>query len=165
TTTGGQVRAVPDMLLVPLYHKVRISWDWVLVAITELDEFLTQLSGVLPAQKLDALEWDVYLSTVNEVKKDLLDLGILSPTLKFAAVTRPMPRFIWRATALRGDQPIVDILFDATDIDTGDVLVQALIHDDSACKLLTEIAAAADFEKSPIKKGVKNILRWVKENS
>jgi hypothetical protein len=96
----GDVRAVPDILLVPLYHKVRLTWDWALSRVTELNEALVQWSNIITELRLLGLEWDVYLTTVNETRADLLKTGSLSSAGKFEAVTLPMPRFIWRATAL-----------------------------------------------------------------
>ena len=158
---GGRVRAAPDILLVPLYHKIRISWDWVLLAISALDEFLKDLSKAIPTVKLETLEWDVYLSNVNDVKKELLRHEAMNGSQKLAATTRSMPRFLWRATALRENIPVFDVLYDATDIDTGDALIQCLVFDDLVRGILVEIAKDAAFKKTVFPKGVKQAIQWV----
>ncbi len=160
----GQVRAVPDMLLVPLYHKIRIAWDWILSIVIAFDEFISDLSKVSGVPKMDDLEWDVYLSNVNDIKSDLFSSAVLTGQRRTDALCRPMPRFIWRATALRGTTPIFDILFDATDIDTGDAIVQTLISDSSVYSLLKQLASDPAFDKSPINERAKKILRWIRDN-
>jgi hypothetical protein len=163
-STAGNVRAVPDMLLVPLYHKMRISWEWALIRVTEINAFLTQLTSAEHTLRLNTLEWDVYVTTVNEVRMDLRKAQTLPVARRRAAVTRPMPRFIWRATAWRDDEQIMDVLFDATDVDAADALMQVQIYDDFSLAFLQGIAAAGDPAKLAIPKSVRRFLSWMKEN-
>jgi len=114
--------------------------------------------------RLRALEWDVYLTTVNEVRKELREAPNIETRTRFAAVTRPMPRFIWRATALREEKPLVDLLFDATDIDTAHGLVQVVFHDVLTRDFIKSIVDVSPIDSLPFRKSVKNILRWVKGN-
>ncbi len=165
SASSGRVRAIPDMLLVPLYHKLRISWEWALLRVTEINAFLTQLTSALHVLKLNSLEWDVYVTSVNEVRREMRTSGGVDPGKRFAAVTRPMPRFIWRATALRDGAPVIDVLFDATDVDTADALVQALVYDDFALNLVKELARAGDINKLPFPKSVRRFVSWVNESS
>jgi len=164
THGSGDVRAIPDILLVPLYHKVRLPWEWALQRVTEFNEVLVQLSKIVPDLKLLGLEWDVYLTTVNEVRDDLRNAANIEAAARYSAVTWSMPRFIWRATAVRNDAPLIDLLFDATDIDTAHGLLQVVFHDALVRDLIKNIAAVGSIDALPFKRTVKNILRWVKEN-
>lgn len=152
------------MLLVPLYHKVRIAWDWVLAVITGFDKFLSDLSKIQGAPKLDDLEWDVFLSDVNEVKSDLLSNKVLDGKTRTIVVTRPMPKFVWRAIARRAESEVIDVLIDATDIETGDALVQVIMHDQAAYLLLKQLAGAPQFESSQINDRAKKVLRWIRDH-
>lgn len=160
---AGDVRAIPDILLVPLYHKVRINWEWALKRVTEFNETLVQFGKIIAELKFLGLEWDVYLTTVNEVRGDLRKSPNIDSASRFSAVTLPMPRFIWRATALRDDSPLIDLLFDATDIDTADGLVQVVFHDKLTRDFMKTVADNP-IDALPFKKSVKNVLRWVKAN-
>jgi hypothetical protein len=161
---AGDVRAVPDILLVPLYHKVRLTWEWALKRVTEFNEALVQFTKVVPALKLHNLEWDVYLTTVNEVREELRQTPNIAAAARFSAVTWPMPRFIWRATALRDDVPVIDVLYDATDIDTARGLAQVVFHDLLMRDFIKNMADASSIDSLPFKTTVKNILWWVKDN-
>lgn len=164
SANSGRVRAIPDMLLVPLYHKLRISWEWALLRVTEINAFLAQLTNALHVLNLNALEWDVYVTNVNEVRREMRAADGVPPSKRFAAVTRPMPRFIWRATAWRDGKPVVDVLFDATDVDTADALVQALIYDDFALAFIKELGQAGDVNKLPFPNPVRRFVRWISES-
>ena len=160
---SGDVRAVPDILLVPLYHKVRLTWDWALKRVTELNEALVQWSTIVSDLRLLGLEWDVYLTTVNETRADLRNATSLESSAKFRAVTLPMPRFIWRATALREEGPALDVLFDATDIDTSHGLAQIVFYDSLLRDFMKSLVDVDDFASLPFKNSVMEILRWVKQ--
>jgi hypothetical protein len=162
--TGGAVRAVPDMLLVPLYHKVRIGWDWVLSVVAGFDSFISELSKFAGAPQMSDLEWDVFLSDVNAVKADILSTAVLDGPTKASLATQPMPKFIWRAIAHHGTQERIEILIDATDIETSDALVHVRINDATASAIYKQIAAAPQFEASPINSEAKKILRWIRDH-
>ena len=152
----GEARAIPNMLLVPLYHKMRISWEWALGQVTEINAFLTQLTQVERALNLDTLEWDVYVTTLNEIRTELRNGSSLPPDRKVAALTLPMPRFIWRATAYRKEHAIFDLFFDATDVEAGDPLVQVQVYDAFALAFLQELSK--DLTKLPFNKRVRQFV-------
>ena len=160
---AGEVRAVPDILLVPLYHKVRLSWEWTLKRVTEINEMLMQFTRAHAPLKANQLEWDVYLTTVNEVRHSLR-ASSMNADEKLASVTRPMPKFIWRATALRDDLPVMDVLFDATDIDSSDALIQALIHDWNTLDFIKNLANAGDIDQLPFDNSALRLMHWVHEH-
>jgi hypothetical protein len=161
---GSDVRAIPDILLVPLYHKVRLPWDWALKQVTEFNEALVQFSTIEPNLQLLGLEWDVYLTTVNEVREELRNSPSIEAETRFAAVTRAMPRFIWRATVARNEIPLIDVFFDATDINTSHGLIQVIFHDALVRDFIKNVSSVASIDTLPFERSVKNILHWVKEN-
>ena len=161
---GSDVRAIPDILLVPLYHKVRLPWDWALKQVTEFNEALVQFSTIEPTLQLLGLEWDVYLTPVNEVREELRNSQSIEAETRFAAVTRAMPRFIWRATVARNEIPLIDVFFDATDINTSHGLIQVIFHDALVRDFIKNVSSVASIDTLPFERSVKNILHWVKEN-
>lgn len=155
---GEEVRAVPDILLVPLYHKIRIASEWAIKRVTEINEFLLSLSSAIHTLNLHALEWDVYLTTVNEAREQLRQAPGMNGERRFRAATHPMPRFLWRATAYRQGERLMDVFFDATDVDTADALVQVLVYDDSIRNLLTELADPAKLGALPVSKNMRRLV-------
>jgi len=126
----GNVFADPFLLMVPLYHKIRIPYGIISGKIEEFDAIIEQLRnaevGLLLSQRL---VWDIYLSNVNDVKSDIIKSATLDSESKRAILLINMPKYLWRATAYEGTQKILDILFDATDIEQGAILVTAISYD------------------------------------
>ncbi|MBW2098584.1 MAG: hypothetical protein JRG77_07245 [Deltaproteobacteria bacterium] len=88
---------------------------------------------------------------------------ILKGLYRKNALTESMPRFIWRATAYTKDSPVLDLLFDATDIEQGNFFLRAIEYDPLIAMILRivakEEAVVENFEESPAGR----ILEWFKE--
>jgi hypothetical protein len=98
----------------------------------------------------------VYVTTLNEIRTELRNGSSLPPDRKVAALTLPMPRFIWRATAYRKEHAIFDLFFDATDVEAGDPLVQVQVYDAFALAFLQELSK--DLTKLPFNKRVRQFV-------
>ncbi|MCK4404241.1 MAG: hypothetical protein KAW02_04050 [candidate division Zixibacteria bacterium] len=114
TLHGQDAWLDPVYVIVPVYHKIRIKFLEVLKWPHRLTQFfqflgLTSTSGPL------RLRWDIFLSTVNELKNSLRVLMPNSQLLKCINV-RSHPRFIWRVRAYHETVPLFEMLVDATDI-------------------------------------------------
>jgi len=144
-----KVRALPRILLIPLYHKIRIPYADVFQAIIELDGFLKTLS--LPGQlrALGTLEWDIHLTTVNDLKTGLQQTSTLRGPARLQWLTRSMPRFLWRATGLDRDRAMLDVLFDATDIHTNNGVHGVIFYDDDVEQVMRIIAAEPTLASIP----------------
>jgi len=126
---GGGIRAVPDLMLVPVYHKIRIPFELILKLVLGFDAILGVLHGARRAPLRSRPEWDIRLCSINEVKHGgLLSAAINHGQRKEIALT-PMPRFLWRARACAEDVPILDLLFDATDVEQGHLICRAIEYD------------------------------------
>ena len=122
----GSVEARPIFLLLPLYHKIRIPFDTVHDAILVVDAVLED-ARQHGFHGLDRPEWDIYLTTVGEFKRDVLDsMRLTLGPLVEETLTAKLPRFIWRATARCGGEHHLDLLFDATGIAQHQLLVHAV---------------------------------------
>ena len=132
------VRFVPQMLLVLLYHKIRIPFELVQSAVLNFDDFIEFLRdhGVVPLA--ERLKWDIYLTTVSDLKGNIFgDYDkALSPDLRHEVLSKPLPRFLWRATARCANNPVADLLFDATDIEQGKYFVHSIKYDVTFASIL-----------------------------
>ena len=120
--TIGQVRAVPTMIFIPLYHKIRIPLETVravLISFDRLAESFREL-GIIELPK--RLVWDIYLTTISQFKQSIFSSDWTGGRDKLYLLLKQMPRFIWRATAFCEQKPVLDLLFDATDIEHGSFL-------------------------------------------
>lgn len=114
----GSVYFVPDALIVPVYHKIRVEYDLILHRVLNVDEGFRELlaDGTSLSIGPKDLEWDVFLTSASDFKKTLRDCRDLPHDEKWAHLERPLPRFLWRATCYLVGNRVVDILYDATDI-------------------------------------------------
>lgn len=133
------MQAVPLYVLIPLYHKVRISFSTILRVVVMFDSALEamRLSHKLPL--LTRLEWDIRLTTVTQLKAEILKAQ-LNAEYKYEVLTQSMPRFLWRATASCQNGVVLDLLFDATDIEQGTFFVRAVEYSEHCSIVLRTIA-------------------------
>jgi hypothetical protein len=123
----GDIRAVPTTIFIPLYHKIRIPLATVRDALISFDawiEYFFRGRGLIPLPK--RLVWDVYLTTINQFKKSVLKSDWSGGNDKRDLLLDQMPRFLWRATAFCEKNPVIDLLFDATDIEHGSFLAKII---------------------------------------
>ena len=139
TAKQGQVRAVPTLMLVPLYHKIRIPYEVVHDLVVSFDSFVESLRTIAPAILPRRLVWDIYLTTVNEFKTELLKTRSLPKSYKREVLQQSMPRFIWKASAMLGNRTVFDFLFDATDIEQGRLFVRAVEYDQARASFFRRV--------------------------
>lgn len=113
---SGHVEAIPELMILPLYHKIRIPFSLIHDTVLSFDKILEVLRQAV-SSPVERFEWDIYLTTVNTFKEDIFEN--LQGRTDFAEqiLTSSMPKYMWRATVYSGDEPQVDFLFDATGIE------------------------------------------------
>jgi len=134
----GRVCFVPETLIVPLYHKIRITLDDVLeneqFGVFFWDQYLP---SVLEAKGVtltsaEPLEWDVYLQRNSCFKQELRTKGVrrgADQAQMLDVLQHSLPRFIWRASAFSGESLVADFIYDATDIADGSYLREILFYE------------------------------------
>lgn len=122
-----QVNASVDTILLPLHPKIRIKFNTIFSIILV---FNTYYMDMWREYKKDTpIEWDIYLSTVCDLKSKWLAMSEFEdPSCKLKALSRHMPRYIWVADAIdaRSDSLLFTFLFDATDIENSELFIAAL---------------------------------------
>jgi hypothetical protein len=140
---------VPNAILVPLYHKIRVPFlrvyqevrafdNYIAVIARQLDELGSASSG--PFAELPSVEWDIHLTTVNEYKADCLN----HPRVEARQVVleASLPRYLWLARALHDDGSGFDLLFDATGLELSNLCLGAVSLGSRIVPLLRELSAA-----------------------
>lgn len=160
----GSVRAIPDILLIPLYHKIRIPFDVVHDAVLSFDGLISALADALEekpaAMRGRKLEWDLYLTTVNDLKRQLLCAKACGATPIDEVLLDGMPRFMWRATASADNVNLIDLLFDATDIELGPFFIRAIEYDGDVSSFVRAIARIEPLRASYSTRPEGQILDW-----
>ncbi|MCP5006975.1 MAG: hypothetical protein GY941_23955 [Planctomycetes bacterium] len=158
----GNVRAIPQSILVPLYHKIRIPFSAILKEVVEFDVVFNYLreKGIFPLSQRQ--EWDIYLTTISDLKEELFNSTELNGNYLKGILVEDMPRFLWRATAICAGKKILDLLFDATDIEQGDHCVIAIEYESLISEILKNIFKIVPEEKFP---AIRVIHKWFKEKT
>ena len=75
-----------------------------------------------------------------------------------------MPRFIWRAIATKDSNPVVELLFDATDIEQGSFFLRPIEYNDIFSSILKEFVKVVDYSTIVKDINLQKILTWFNEN-
>lgn len=130
TGNPDNVQFIPLILLVPIYHKIRVPFVGVAMNLFEL---ITIIDAARRAGQItslpDRLEWDVYLSDAGSMKRSLMEL----PATSFDGeiLTGPFPKYVWVADAYCNGVLTAKILFDATDLLQGSHFMTAACYSDA----------------------------------
>lgn len=153
----GRVEGRPDLVLIPLYHKIRIPFEVIHDAILHLDNILAWMRTTLDSQ-LQRPEWDIYLTTVSQYKKDIHThyRSLLGTELE-DYLTESLPKYLWRVTALHDQEAVMDIVFDATGIAQHDLVLQTIILNSDLAAML-QVALPQVVPRIP-EGPLRNILR------
>lgn len=135
----SKVLFVPDSLLLPLYHKIRLPFrvpfdDYMLLLALEVEKKRSLGGSPFAAP----VEWDLILTT-NATIKERIRTKLLDEEEKWQLLSSQWPRFIWQITARSDTKELADFLLDATDVERGHVvLCEPLIYDRGFAQLLPE---------------------------
>ena len=160
------VRALPVAILLPLYHKIRTSFRGPLNDVMQFNAALRTLALVQsapggPSVPSDIL-WDFRLTTVNQLKTSIMETTAKLGVTKRSLLTQDFPRFLWHASATTSAGPLIDILFDATDIDSGRYICRLDIH---TTDVLLAIQSAIDSQKDwSVSRAFAQILNKMEES-
>ncbi len=102
-------------MVVPVYPKVRISYEDIEVIVIGLDTILTLF---FKDQILSDLVWDIKIDYSENLKTRLKD-AYLEPNEKLLLIQTSMPKYLWIASCYVSNFKIFDFTFDATDVNSG----------------------------------------------
>jgi hypothetical protein len=139
----GNVKGEPEILIIPLYRKIRIPFDVILLIIYNLDNIIKIIDSNISIG-VSNIEWDIYLSNNNDFKSEIFTSTIIDEAQKLEILESNFPRYIWRAIAIWGKEKI-ELIFDSTDIEQGDIFMRLISYSTDLSKLLKTIAENIDL--------------------
>lgn len=123
---GVQLNLYPEVIVVPVYHKIRLTFLDVVQWLTRLNSLLDAiLTG--PTPKPD-VEWDAHLITTNDFKERLKGSGLGKDRLEKLLLLQH-PRFIWYVGLSLNGTLALDLLIDATDMARSFPIYKAIWRD------------------------------------
>ncbi len=157
-------RAIPEKLIVPLYHKIRIPFEAVSRIVEGFGSLLSVTGREVDLPVLCGLEWDIHLETLAAFRAMLLKENALRPEKQIAALIQRLPRFLWYARAWRGNKAVMDLIFDATDINQASLFLGALEYEQFLGQLLRKAFATAYIEKAYGAQPFWQVIQWFRAN-
>lgn len=112
---GQPVVLVPEVVIVPVYPKIRVTYTDMISWLRRFAEFLDIFSASLGLRGKD-LEWDLHLATSNVFKVDLRKVTQDDSDAR-RLLMQPLPRFIWRAKLRIERKAALEFVGDATDLE------------------------------------------------
>ena len=164
TKKSNQV-IIPSEVIIPLYHKIRIPYNYIFNVVFGFDRILKVFQTNNFINLPENLTWDIYLTTINKYKTELFNSQEINNETKRLILTKRLPRFLWKATAFSANETIFEFLFDATDIQQADAAVNGYVHDDN---LLNQIKAPLDedfIQEEFINVPHWQIIKWFREQN
>jgi len=139
----GRIVATPEIIIIPLYHKIRIPFEIILEIIYRIDgllKLISKIAGLNNGLNINEIEWDIFLTTNNDFKSEIRLDKALAEGEKLSILTKGLPKYIWRAIGSIDDEK-VELIFDATDIEQGEIFIRLIPYSQSLSELMRTIAA------------------------
>lgn len=111
-------KGITVALIVPVYPKIRISYDDIEPVVLALNEIIE--IGLQKYSLKGDLVWDLYLQNNYDFKKEILNASQLSKSNQYdlsiiqQILNNRFPQFIWRGVCRVADNYLFEFIFDAT---------------------------------------------------
>ena len=160
----GNIRALPELVLIPLYNKIRLPFYLINGIVSLFDNYIEDIRCDIPIPS-NRPEWDIHLTTVNDLKSEILMSDFFkNQEYRLEILSKGMPRFIWRAIAWDSGERLIELLFDATDIEQSPFFICAIEHNEHFSVILRQPLKDPNFIETLRIKPQWKILEWFEEN-
>ena len=136
---------IPEILIVPIYHKIRLRFVDVLTPIKELDSYLKFL-GIRSVQSGAPVrfEWDIHVISLRDLKNFIRDSDRIEAQSKKRFLFASLPRYCWIGTASLDQTALFSVVIDATGIARSFFLGQMIFHQPEVKRDLRTIITKGD---------------------
>lgn len=119
-------KSIPWAVSIPLYKNIRIPFNSILNQAFTFNEILNYFARIL--KKDWNFEWDIYLNSVEQLKSDILENHTDEIENTKYILTRRLPSYVWCCELSLNKKVIMNILFDATDIEFNLNLIDVVLY-------------------------------------
>jgi hypothetical protein len=118
----GNVYGLPIAILIPIYHKIRIPLPFICdEKVIDFIKFVCFITKYYPFT--EKWLWKIKLETVNSYKTRIHENKNLKEEKRIEILTKPLPHYIWVISSFLGDKPVMEMVFDATDLEQANSLI------------------------------------------
>lgn len=129
---------------VPIVSDVRIQYEQVYEQAARLNDLLHFLRPVYATETAPVV-WDLYLQYSNVHKEESLSCPHGTAAQRQRVATCLLPKYVWVARALYQGKPLLELVFDATDLHTGFYCLLTTTYEPLR-KPLTQLLPADTFQ-------------------
>lgn len=141
-STNSIMLASINVLLTPLYKKIRVPYDAVYRIIRSLEDNFRSINSLM-AKHLDRtipflkIEWSIFLDQISSLKRELRKVQKSNSFFdKNQLLLEYYPKYIWRTQAWISNELHFEFIFDATDIGNGSLYLQKIIYEEKYYKVI-----------------------------
>ena len=141
-TVSGPEEYTAENIIIPLYEKIRVSFQKIFDTTLNLNKFLVRSFSLLIPEILedrDHIVWDIKLANNGDFKEQIHNNPNIYPDEKLRILKKSLPRFLWIVSMwlppdsddkedLDGKE-LAELIFDATDISQGGCLTDIVSID------------------------------------
>ncbi len=139
----GNVFAIPRALLIPVYHKIRIPLQFVYQSkVSRFMDFISLIKNFINDDS--KILWSITLETTNSYKQKVTKFTGLGTSSRVAILTKSLPHYIWIVSCSDGSTPFFDLVFDATDLEQADSLIDVVEYDLEVTDLIKKAVHTKD---------------------
>ena len=109
-------------------------------------------------------DWDITLVTGSQYIDSQRQRQDISRGHRLALATKPLPRFYWQASLYYDNKPSMTILFDATDLEQGDVVVHVIEENTVFCTAARSLAVDPSIRQARELQPDWRIWNWLCNN-
>jgi len=124
----------PENILFGLYNKIRVKYQTIKIISKDLDKAIlyhtygAKTDNVLK-EFFDSLQIDIRLRENRDLKREIKASSIKD---KDTYLTQSLPKYIWSISFWYQNQKLLEMMFDATDIEQGDMFLGFIPYHKSA---------------------------------
>lgn len=126
---GSRYIAIPKVLILPLYHKIRLDINTIFKSILSFYTIVNTLEKQNYLDYKDGILWDISLIENALLKKEILSSIHIDKADRYRFLTLNLPKYLWVVRATYSEKPLLDLIFDATDFSEGSIFITPIFYD------------------------------------
>jgi hypothetical protein len=141
------VLSIPLHFVIPTHDHLRLEYQHAATVAEILDD----------AWKLKTIEWDIKISSLQQLRNDWVNNVLLSASQKLELLKFALPRFCWRVIARDedGKKECFEVILDCTAVDTSTAILLVVMYGEDGRNLLELVVRMMKEVEPPNRRSAK----------